>query len=167
MEFRLTEYEGSGFVTFKLSLDRNKPHALNLIWEMNPEGPLLWPEYRGKERQDHLWQSTCLELFIGSADCSNYLELNFSPSGAWNAYDFEDYRSGMKMSDKVALLELHSVEYRLEASISLLENLPSPLLIGPAAVLQTQSGQLQYFAVEHEDPPDFHKAALHQRVDHL
>ena len=46
-------------------------------------------------RQDHLWQTTCFEFFLGLTDQSDYWEFNLSPSGHWNCYRFSDYRQGM------------------------------------------------------------------------
>ena len=46
-------------------------------------------------RQDHLWQTTCFEFFLGLADRPDYWEFNLSPSGHWNCYRFSDYRQGM------------------------------------------------------------------------
>lgn len=46
----------------------------------------------------NLWQNTCCELFVSSADDSGYLELNLSPSGDWNCFEFDDYRTGMRES---------------------------------------------------------------------
>src|SRR5688572_5878225 len=44
---------------------------------------------------DGLWKHTCFECFAKAADALPYVELNFSPSGEWAAYRFDDYRQGM------------------------------------------------------------------------
>jgi len=46
-------------------------------------------------RRDELWRSTCAECFV-RVGTSAYLEFNFSPSGDWAAYFFDDYRKGMR-----------------------------------------------------------------------
>lgn len=46
-------------------------------------------------RADGLWQRTCFELFLKRPGEAGYCEFNFSPSGEWAAYRFDDYRDGM------------------------------------------------------------------------
>ena len=48
------------------------------------------------QHRDGLWQHTCFEAFVGLGDGPAYLELNFSASGDWAAYRFDDYRQGMR-----------------------------------------------------------------------
>jgi len=47
-------------------------------------------------RADGLWQRTCFELFLRRPGEAGYCEFNFSPSGEWAAYRFDDYREGME-----------------------------------------------------------------------
>lgn len=44
------------------------------------------------ERKDFLWESTCLECFVGNTNCSEYVEINASPAGNFAVYHFDDYR---------------------------------------------------------------------------
>lgn len=46
-------------------------------------------------RADGLWQRTCFELFLKRPGVAGYCEFNFSPSGEWAAYRFDDYRDGL------------------------------------------------------------------------
>ena len=46
-------------------------------------------------RMNELWKTTCFECFVPCLDSEAYLELNLSPSGAWNLYAFKSYREGM------------------------------------------------------------------------
>ncbi|QAY79353.1 DOMON-like domain-containing protein [Sphingosinicella sp. BN140058] len=48
-----------------------------------------------KDRADELWRHTCFEAFVRIGDSVDYFEFNFAPDGQWNAYHFEDYRTGM------------------------------------------------------------------------
>ena len=58
---------------------------------------IIWPETVNKpERQDDLWKTTCMELFLAIAEQPDYWEFNFSPNGHWNAYHFHDYRQQMQ-----------------------------------------------------------------------
>src|SRR5579863_7344904 len=56
---------------------------------------LALPAPRTGERRDELWRQTCFEAFVSAAEACGYCEFNFSPSGDWAAYQFEDYRTGM------------------------------------------------------------------------
>lgn len=62
---------------------------------------LHWPELNPlATRRNDLWLSSCCELFIAEAGNTGYLELNVSPTGDWNCYEFTDYRSGMRESPR-------------------------------------------------------------------
>lgn len=67
----------------------------------DPFHTILWPA-PAVERADNLWQTSCFEAFIGSGTGSGYAEFNLSPSGAWAAYGFDDYRIGMRDLDLTA-----------------------------------------------------------------
>src|ERR1700757_4395609 len=41
---------------------------------------------------DGLWEHTCFEAFIAAPGVAGYYEFNFSPTLAWAAYQFSDYR---------------------------------------------------------------------------
>jgi hypothetical protein len=60
-----------------------------------PPEALCLPAAVTPARVDGLWQRTCFELFLRRPDESGYCEFNFSPSGEWAAYRFDDYRAGM------------------------------------------------------------------------
>ena len=49
-----------------------------------------------RQRTDGLWRHTCFEAFICRRATGEYWEYNFSPSGAWAAYQFSGYRAGMQ-----------------------------------------------------------------------
>jgi hypothetical protein len=59
-----------------------------------PPAALRLPEPAAPERADGLWRTTCFELFLRRPDEKAYIEFNFSPSGRWAAYAFDDYRKG-------------------------------------------------------------------------
>lgn len=46
-------------------------------------------------QQDFLWETHCYELFLAFSNEKNspYLEVNFSPTGAFNLYQFDGYRT--------------------------------------------------------------------------
>lgn len=168
MRYRLTEYSSNEFVTFQLNKDDDETHpvCLSVSWRHSAGDKVIWPEYKHEERADNLWRSTCLEIFLGQPGAAGYLEINLSPSGAWNAYSFTNYREGMTETDCVILVDFHRDASAVAARL-LFNALPLPLTIGPAAVIEKDNGELCYFALKHGDKPDFHDAALHQRLDHL
>jgi hypothetical protein len=60
-----------------------------------PPEALRLPAAVSPARADGLWQRTCFELFLRRSGDAGYWEFNFSPSGEWAAYQFDDYRAGM------------------------------------------------------------------------
>ena len=169
MRLSLAEYTGSGFITVDVSKSNQ---ALRLVFDASELDSILWPGFRRVARAEELWRTTCLELFLGHPDRDDYLELNFSPSGHWNAYRFTGYRAGMSRARDVNLLKLESIDDKVLVVTVRIDKLRMPLLLGPAAVIESLSGRpgyfaLSYFALKHGEQPDFHDASLHCRVDHL
>lgn len=125
------------------------------------------------ERADELWRHTCFEAFVRRDDVPGYLEFNFSPSGAWQAYHFIGYRQ-----DRLpALLPLPphlTVGHRERAGnaagtddaliLEALIHLPAPFSAAPqglrlalSAVVEHETGSLSYWALRHAPGrPDFH-----------
>jgi hypothetical protein len=127
-----------------------------------PEPPLPGALFRA----DELWRHTCLELFAGVPGADGYLEFNFAPDGRWNSYRFAAYRDGMAKEGGAAL---HLVKrtrlpegWQWFFDAVLPEDVARiPLLCAPAAIIEEESGALQYFAPSHpDDRPDFHSPAL-------
>lgn len=114
-----------------------------------------------RQRSDGLWRHTCFEAFVAGADTSAYCEFNFSPSGAWAAYAFSDYREGMT---PLAMLAPEIGTRRVDAGLELAVTLPadvlppvSPLRLGISAVIETADGGIAYWALGHAPgQPDFH-----------
>lgn len=111
-------------------------------------------------RRDGLWRHTCFELFA-SAAAPAYLEYNFSPSGAWQAYAFRDYRQGGPLEPALAPgLELETQAHGLTLAARLAPAaLPrgGPPRLGLTAVLEAADGGLSYWALRHAPgKPDFH-----------
>lgn len=130
---------------------------------------LVLPPRRRPEPADDLWNSTCFELFARSRGSKAYLELNFSPSFQWAAYEFADYRMGRRD------LQTHDPEISISdpsnsldpmdwffLAVESLPNLgPEPLQFGIAAVVEETDGTKSYWALAHPpgDKPDFHDPA--------
>jgi xylose dehydrogenase (NAD/NADP) len=138
-----------------------------------PPGALVIPPRAAvPARRDGLWQSTCLELFIGVPGAPGYLEVNVAPSGDWNAYRFTGYREGMEPLESATLRSWEArrgPEDALAIGFSL--ELPAPWASAPSlelavcAVLEGTGGEKTYWALTHRgERPDFHRRnafALH------
>lgn len=110
----------------------------------------------GRERVDGLWRTTCFEAFAGVS--AGYAEYNLSPSGAWAAYAFDDYRQGMSPLDQAApmIVTRRAADlFVLTADVVLPRGVDER--IGLSAVIETLDGVISYWALAHpSDKPDFH-----------
>ena len=118
-----------------------------------PRGDAVFP--------DELWRHTCFELFIANEADSSYLEFNFSPSGAWAAYRFSSYRSGMTPLSNIVppriSVNRSNTELQLTSIIAPDELTLLDRLLGITAVLEQESGALSYWALKHSaGKADFH-----------
>jgi len=127
-------------------------------------GALRIPTPVAPLRTDELWRHTCCELFVTVAHASWYCEFNFSPSGAWAAYHFDGYRSGMKPLEVAApAISVQATDTLLQLTVELaLDSVPvlrtaRELRCALAAVVEEQAGTRSFWALEHAAPqPDFH-----------
>ena len=119
-------------------------------------------------RRDELWRNTCFEVFIASDGESGYREFNFSPSGDWAVYEFDDYRTGMKAPEvpealKLQVLpEIDGLALEITLPPGLIHKNPAartPLRLAVAAVIELADGTHAYWALRHPSgKPDFHHA---------
>lgn len=129
------------------------------------------PAQRDSARIDNLWEHTCFEAFVGRDGDTAYREFNFSPSGQWAAYDFNDYRQ--RMPGEVAMpapeISVCQTDGRLEldavVALSALPATPAGCVwrVGLTAVVEaadTIDGGHSYWALRHPAVrPDFHDRA--------
>lgn len=111
---------------------------------------------------DGLWAHTCCEAFIAVTGHAAYREFNFSPSGQWAIYDFDDYRARAAttapLSPPAIAFTHDGGQARLEAAVAP-AMLPAggALQIGLSVVIEAGDGTLCYWALHHpEIRPDFH-----------
>lgn len=110
-------------------------------------------------RKDELWQHTCFEAFIGNE--KRYIEVNLSPQGSWNVYEFSGYREGMKPSQAEIL---YSQFKDTNNQLSFFYILRIPLLnqlknrqASLTTVAEHVRGFKSYWATKHtRGKPDFH-----------
>lgn len=115
-------------------------------------------------RKDRLWEETCLELFLGTADSGEYLEFNLSPSGHWNVYRFTRYRDGMREETAITSLPLDvrigqdALELSMEFDVGKIVPAGKAIEAGVAAVIGTIGGGKSHWALVHPaSRPDFHR----------
>ncbi|MGG6266475.1 DOMON-like domain-containing protein [Leptolyngbya sp. AN03gr2] len=118
------------------------------------------PNPKTSTRQDNLWQTTCFEFFIGVQNSPQYWEINLSPSGDWNVYRFEDYRTGMQEERAFSSLPFTVTTSPNHTSIVVALdltqlNLTQSIDLGITAVIETD--QISYWALKHcGKEADFH-----------
>jgi hypothetical protein len=121
---------------------------------------------------DNLWQTTCFELFLAHPRTASYYEFNFSPSGHYAYYLFDDYRvlAPLQPPREPAApcpisITCHASQgsFTLEAHLTswLFDNLKekpaSDWLVNLTAVIAQKDATNSYFALHHPAlKPDFH-----------
>ena len=122
------------------------------------------PMRRDGARQDGLWKTTCFEAFLGMRGGS-YIELNFSPSTDWAAYDFSAYRESMRDSASVVSIDIAVNETPSDLALTATVRLAASaafsdlggLMIGLSAVIEDVDGNKSHWAIAHPAAkPDFH-----------
>ncbi|SOB87007.1 hypothetical protein SAMN06297144_2127 [Sphingomonas guangdongensis] len=125
---------------------------------------VLVPEPAAPIRNDGLWKTTCFEAFLQPDHAASYLELNFSPSLAWAAYSFAEYRAGMsdiepRFAPEIWLSQSDpDLDYLfLSAEFDVADALNGPFRLGLSAVIEEVDGTKSYWALAHPPgAPDFH-----------
>lgn len=161
LELELIEHEGNCIVQVQISRDGEK---LGLSYSTQASFDIEWPEFQSMIRGHELWQHTCLECFIADPESTAYVEVNLTPSGAWNAYHFDAYRQGMREAADIKLENLATSYGVLSAELTGLLPASEKVCIGLTAVLADKSRKLHYFATSHGDQPDFHARERHVLV---
>ena len=136
---------------------RRRGRTLSLEYSLiGPVEMVRWPEGAARVRTDELWRTTCFEAFARTA--AGYVEYNLSPSGAWAAYAFDDYREGMRRLEIPApfiVTRMAQGRFVLTADVTLPEDATGA--VGLTAVVEGLDGAIAYWALRHpSDKPDFH-----------
>ena len=111
-------------------------------------------------RTDELWRTTCFELFV-AGEGSGYREYNLSPSGAWAAYEFDDYRQGMRNTQAAIEIETSHDNKILILTAKIESEFAMPAQIGLTAVIEELDGAVRYWSTAFAPgKPDFHATAV-------
>ena len=153
-------------VPFPLTITGTVEQGGNLAIAYHMQGDLtglFFPPQATPQRRDLLWETTCLEAFMALPGSDLYWELNLSPSGAWQLYRFQSYRTGMAVetgiSDLTTQIDHRPNSFNLSVALDLnpLGLADQPLALGITAVIATTAGELSYWALHHPGPvADFH-----------
>ncbi len=127
--------------------------------------PVLWPPTKTKaSRRDGIWQSTCMELFISTPSMQRYWEYNFCPSGDWNIYQLNGYRSDLQAEPSCRQPSITQGTQAEGDELAVITQLPpalidqQELMLAITAVVEQRSGQLSYWALHHGGgEADFHR----------
>src|SRR5262249_7398791 len=87
-----------------IDVDIAHPRASSLVLEYRVTGKidgLRLPPVGASVRAHELWHHTCFEAFVGTSSGAAYYEFNFAPSTQWAAYEFDGYRSGMRVAAEI------------------------------------------------------------------
>jgi hypothetical protein len=145
IDAELERLPGGAIATFKVRGDMAK---------------LITPPPAEPRRSDDLWRTTCFELFVAD-EGAGYREYNFSPSGAWAAYEFGDYRAGMANARAGVETEMYQTDSELQFSAKIEAEFLNPVLVGLTAVIEETDGQIRYWSTAFAPgKPDFHAAAV-------
>jgi hypothetical protein len=139
---------------------------LHLQYELTGElSALNIPAVQAPCAVDGLWQQTCFEAFIAVNGEERYYEFNFSPSSAWAAYAFSAYRNRSAWTiDSPPIIRCTQTKESLIMDVLIaavdlpLKRAEQSFQLGLTAVIETNEGELSYWALQHSDSaPDFHQ----------
>jgi hypothetical protein len=145
-------------------LERMDDGAVAIFRVRGDIAKLFIPPAAEPGRADNLWRTTCFELFV-AGEGTSYREFNFSPSGQWAAYQFDDYRSGMCEADARIESELCHENNILQLAAEIKTEFANPVLVGLTAVIEEVGGIISYWSTAFAPgKPDFHSAAVRSLV---
>jgi hypothetical protein len=125
---------------------------------------LIIPPPQIPQRCFALWEATCCEFFLAPPNAEHYWEFNLSPSGDWNVFRLDRYRTGLR--DELAWETLPFQVNQQAGSLKLDLTLDLSKIIEPhqnltaavTTVIQHQSGAMSYWALCHQgETADFHQ----------
>ena len=127
-------------------------------------GAIKVPGHAPMVREDNLWKTTCFEIFLKEPGAQSYTEWNLSPSEGWNAYNFDDYREGMRERHVPrtpdCTMRPGNAFAVFDAAIPASTISDDEQQMGITCVLEEEGGVKSFWAMKHaKDQPDFHDPA--------
>ncbi len=136
---------------------------LKFILTGNLEKIIIENNSKNPKRKDKLWEKTCFELFIAEKNKKEYIEFNFSTSGDWNAFIFEDYRKNQKEFYGISNVQISTEksEEKIEINTDVIFSkniIYRNIIIQLSAILQHKNSEKSFWAIMHSGlKPDFHQ----------
>ena len=128
---------------------------LKYSWE-DPKDLILFNKTKTNQRINNLWEETCFEFFIRDENATSYKEFNFSTTGAWNIFEFDDYRKNMRESNQFPNPVMLKKDNTLLCQVDGID-IKDTQIINLCAVLKHQDNY-SYWASGHlSNKPDFHR----------
>ena len=169
--YSLTPFEDTtdtNLISVSAELFLESTSKFKIDYEISGDLPsIAWPlELKGAPRMDDLWNHTCLEAFfsVHGKEGSKYEEINCSPSGAWNAYEFSSYRLGMASAKDITVRLENAQRESTSAQFQVDINTGFPCKVDSfalAAVIEFTNGNKSYWAIKHPPgKPDFHNRSF-------
>lgn len=126
-----------------------------------PINEILCPPPEEPQRRDELWQSTCLEAFLGQKE-DGYIEVNCAPSGHWNVYEFDAYRKNMRWASHITV-RLTRLEKEGQEAVFFIQVISekefSLSQVGLTLVCESVAHEKTYWALCHSgEVADFHRS---------
>ena len=131
---------------------------LTYTWE-DAESDIVFAKSPADGRHFNLWQQTCFEAFVRPTGKNSYFEFNLSPKGAWNVYEFLDYRDPQPPKEflKAEMTSFTLTANHLSAQFLLKDQDLRQLDVSLCAVLFLNDGGGTYWSSQHaKRQPDFH-----------
>lgn len=166
-EYRLVphpDFPSSAISSIVVTVERPVPAALTLTYRAT--GLLknvLVPDEVAPGFQDGLWRHSCFEAFTGVEHERSYIEFNLSPSGRYAAYEFDNYRDGMRTTTAPTISHIRMMrtdewlELRWLIQWSAFET-REPWQLSLTTIIEELDRTKSYWALAHAPgPPDFHK----------
>jgi hypothetical protein len=170
VKFELRPFDPSEQDGWKLEATLEKGNGLDIQYILSgPLSRLKIPQKQETTRRvDGLYQHTCFEAFVAGEN-GRYLEWNFSPSGDWCLFAFDEYRKATKETlslesphFKLSKHQLENGKLTIGVSLDLAafsDFLGKPSTVGLSAVLEWRGGNKMYWAMKHAgEKPDFHRS---------
>ena len=132
---------------------------------------ILFSENQNSGRLHELWKNTCFEAFfkISTTSSANgtgvgimekkYFEINLNISGAWNVYEFQDYRTPQPPAEclDAEVTDFHKGENFLKCKIKIKSKEIKKANVSLCAVLNLKEVGITYWSFKHADTkPNFH-----------